>query len=772
MDKAKLISILKCTPYIEIPKIVRPDSIIREVERHAGTKDPDKLASIAGRIHQAIAMASAAHSGIVRQSGEPYIFHPYSVAYLLAVSGMDDDCVIAGLLHDTVEDTSMTIEEIENAFGKKVANLVDGVTKLTEIREKIENEEVCRKLSREEKQATAIKKLLTFAQNDSRIIMVKLFDRLHNMMTLDAMAPEKQTRIALETLNLYVPLAHRLGIYWLKEELESLAFYFGFPEEWAEIDRCVNAAYPNLAALTASLDKKTKDLFREFAPSMYNKISKVYCKTKSYYYIYTKTLKKNLEVGDLKNILSVRMVLKTDDVFDCYKVLGMLHLFPDMSLVQRYLKDYIATPKVNGYQSLHTLVRYGEYFVEFQICTEQMEDVAQKGRLIKWNPKEDPAYKDTLAEWLKTIFNELIDASSKPETFVSDIETLLPLDKMIVFTPTGQEIPLPEGATLLDFAYAIHSDLGEKCIGGTVNGKRATISHVLQNKDEVNVETAENQNPRENWLSFVKTQRAKLFIKRYLQKQQDKILENKGREILKPLFVSQERGAYFDSLEEQPDFLNFAEKFSLPKQNSLSAFLIKTASGEIKLKTVIKTFFNNDEIEKLIKAFPRRVAPLFVSTQIKEENLSPIFIPDIGMIEDYKVAVCCQPAEGDSVVAEVSQESGYTLHKKRCRHVPKIDQNHLKENVYWFEYPRYEISFLIGLQNRKGALLELAKELHDKNFDISSIHLNSDDADEYSGKVDVTVKGSNIQSVQNLKESLKNKEVIIDFKINNIIYRG
>lgn len=772
MDKKKLLSILKSELYVNIPKIVRPDSIIREVERHAGIKDPDRLAAITGRIHQAIAMASAAHSGIVRKSGEPYIFHPYTVAYLLAASGMDNDCVIAGLLHDTVEDTSMTVEEIENAFGKNVANLVDGVTKLTEIREKTENEEICRKLTREEKQATAIKKLLTFAQNDSRIIIIKLFDRLHNMMTLDAMVPEKQKRIALETLNLYVPLAHRLGIYWLKEALESLSFYFGFPEEWAEIDRGVNETYPNLAATAKSLDENTKELFRSFAPKMADRILQVYCKTKSYYYIYSKTLKKNLEVGDLKNILSVRIILKTNDVFDCYKVLGMLHLFPGFSLVQRYLRDYIATPKVNGYQSLHTLIRYKEYFVEFQICTEEMEKVAQEGQLSTWKAKDNPAYKDKIAEWLKAIFSELIDSSSKPETFVSEIETILPLDKINVFTPNGEEIPLPEGATLLDFAYAIHSDLGEKCIGGTVNGKRAAISQVLQSKDEVKVETAENQNPREDWLDFVKTQRAKQFIKRYLQKQQDKILENKGREILKPLFVSQDRGEYFDSLEKQPEFLSSAEKFSLPKQNTLNAFFIKTATGEIKLKTVVETFFQPDEIEKLIKAFPRRIAPLFSSTQKNEEELSPIFISDLGTVSDYKIAPCCRPAEGDSVVAEMSKEGGCTLHKRRCRNVSGIDPKHLKENVYWFEYPRYEISFLISLQNRKGALMELAKELHDKNFDISSIHLNSDDADEYSGKVYVTVKGSNIQSVENLKESLKNKEVIIDFKINSISYRG
>ena len=401
-----------------------------------------------------------------------------------------------------------------------------------------------------------------------------------------------------------------------------------------------------------------------------------------------------------------------------------------------------------------------------------MERVAQEGQLSKWKIKDDPAYRDTLAEWLKSIFSELIDSSSKPETFVSDIENLLPLDKMIVFTPTGEEISLPEGATLLDFAYAIHSDLGEKCIGGTVNGKRATISQVLQNKDEVKVETAENQNPREDWLDFVKTQRAKQFIKRYLQKQQDKILENKGRDILKPLFVSQERGEFFDTLEKQRAFNSFAKKYSLPKQNTLSTFFIKTATGELKLESVIEAFFSSDEISRLINAFPRRVAPLFVLQDERAEDLSPIFIKDIGMISDYKIARCCQPAEGDIVAAVVSSDEGYILHKHKCPKIAKIDTEHLKENVYWFEYPRYEISFIISLQNRKGALMELANELSDKNFNISSLHLNADDADEYSGKVYVTVQGSNIQSVENLKESLKDKEVIIDFKINSVNYRG
>ena len=450
----------------------------------------------------------------------------------------------------------------------------------------------------------------------------------------------------------------------------------------------------------------------------------------------------------------------------------MLHLFPGFSLVQRYLKDYISTPKVNGYQSLHTLIRFKEYFVEFQICTEQMERVAQEGQLSKWKIKDDPAYKDTLAEWLKTIFSELIDSSSKPEAFVNDIENLLPLDKMIVFTPNGEEISLPEGATLLDFAYAIHSDLGERCIGGTVNGKRATISQVLQNKDEVKVETAENQNPREDWLDFVKTQRAKQFIKKYIQKEQDKILENKGREILKPLFVSQERGEFFDTLGKQRAFTSFAKKYSLPKQNTLSAFFIKTASGELKLGSVIEAFFSQDEISRLINAFPRRVAPLFVLQDERAADLSPIFIKGIGMISDYKIARCCQPVEGDCVVASVSSDEGYILHKQKCPKISRIDPGHLQENVYWFEYPKYEISFIISLQNRKGALMELANELNDKNFNISSLHLNADDADEYSGKVYVTVQGSDIQAVENLRESLKDKEVIIDFKINNIHYRG
>lgn len=770
MDKQTFASILKREPYIDLPKIVRPEKIISEAIKHSNIKDPKELAAITDRIQHAVAMASAAHEGVVRKSGEPYIFHPYSVAYMLAASGMDDDCIIAGILHDTVEDTSITSEDIAENFGKDVATLVDGVTKLTEIRVS-ETSDVTRKLSREEKQAAAIKKLLTFAQNDSRIIIVKLFDRLHNMMTLDAMAPEKQLRIAEETLNLYVPLAHRLGIYWLKEELEALAFYFGFRKKWEEIDKTVVSIYPNLMNTTGFFDKKVKEIVTATSPELAKKISKVYCKTKSYYHIYAKTLKKNLEVGNVKNMLSVRIVLKTDNVFDCYAVLASIHSFPEFVVVQRYLRDYIATPKVNGYQSIHTLIRHKEYFVEIQICTEEMEKVAQEGLLPTWNSKNNPLYRDKIADWLKEIFaNELVDVS--PETFVEEIETVLPLEKITVFTPTGDEISLPEGSTLLDFAYAIHSGIGDSCIGGTINGRRVTISHVLQSKDEVKAETSENQNPRADWLNFVKTQRAKQFIKRYLQKQLGKIMENKGRETLKALFVSQDRGEYFDNLEKQPEFKALAQRFSLPKQGTLTTFFIKAADGGISMRKIIEAFFSPEEVERLVVAFPSKIAPLFNAKPKGEEiQLPPIFIKDIGEISDYSVAHCCQPDKGDFVVAAVTP-LGYVLHKKNCTEAAKIDSMHLKNDVYWFDYDKYEISFIVRLKNKKGAMLELAKELSDNDFNISSLHLNSDDAEEVTGNVYVTVKGSNIQSVEALEKSLKNKEVIIDFKISNIDYRG
>lgn len=781
MNKEELVSILKKEPFINPESTIRPEHIIREVVRHLDKADSDHIESVTETVQRAIGMAFLAHQGVVRKSGEPYIYHPYTVAYFLAYCGMDTDCVIAGLLHDTVEDTDVTIGEIEEEFGKSVAFIVDGVTKLSEIQ-----------MNREEKQASAIKKLFTYAEKDPRVFIIKLFDRLHNIVTLDAMPKEKQQRIALETLKFYVPLAHRLGLYWVKNELEQISFFYARNEDWRAIDAYVSQRYENLKKSEEEIIEKARSCIIEKVPQLADKIAKIYCEVKSYYAIYQSTLMRGLPVSSVKNIVSVRIVLKSDDILDCYSVLAGIHNCKDLIVVPKQLKDYIASPKPDGYQSIHTLVRNcsSNNLVKFQICTEKMECFAKEGPFVYGDPT---AHRNAIANWLKEINEELSDESSAPAAtvYTNTLEDNIKLEKNIIFTPKGEEIAMPDGATLLDFAFKIHSDyVGARCIGGFVNHKRATISYVLQNMDEVEIETDKNQVPREDWLNVAKTPYARKYIRRFLQKEQFQSEVTRGREKLKPLFVSQGYEKYFENLREQPEFLDLAVKYELPKDDILNSFFAAVWTGKIKMEDVLTTFFSSEEIENLKKSFPKIVAPVFSDGGGQQP---PIYIKDTGEVADYTCAKCCTPVEGDDVVA-VSSREGYTIHKRLCAELLKEMQEEqeakekqkcgqeeeseerpkrcFEENVYWLDYPKYEITFVVSLKNRQGSLSELVNELSENNFNITSLHLSSSNASDTAGDVYVTVRGSNIQSVDSLQNSLLAHESIIGFKINKINDRG
>ncbi len=761
MDKKLLRTILRRDPYIKTKGRVRPDNIIDAVTRNYKSGSSENLETSLERIQQAIALSASAHEGVVRKSGEPYIVHPNTVAYFLAEMGMDSDCIIAGLLHDTVEDTTTTVIEISEMFGETVANLVDGVTKLTEL-----------KLGKEEKQAIAFKKLITFAKDDTRIILIKLFDRLHNMMTLDAMQPEKQVRIANETLRFYAPLAHRLGVYWLKEELEALSFYFAMKEEWDRIDDFIHSRFPNVEETINNLIEKVSDAIEAKSPELSNDIYEIYGRVKSYYSIYKKTIRKQLEPSSLHDILGVRVIVDEDNHDECYLAMAAIHSYPEFTIVNKYFKDYISRPKENGYMSIHTVVRHKEFFLEVQIRTKKMDKIAREGNASHWAYKNDVSSKDKVAKWLENVLGDLND-SENPIDFMNGIENALPLSSIAIFSPKGDIYPLPEGSTLLDFAYAVHGDLGDRCIGGSVNGKKVPIYYKLSSKDAVQIETSKNQTPRKDWLNFVKTAKARQYIRRFLKRKEKKINEQNGRNILKPLFVSQNRLREYEDIKNQQGFKKLADKYSIPKRNQENLFFSKLALGEIKLRRVINSFFSKEEIQKLIEAFPKRVGPLFAARKEKksDKNLpgtKSIFIKSIGEIKDYRIANCCMPSEGDTVAAYISPTRGYILHKASCNFLKAADPERIENDVYWYEFSQYHIEFIIRLKNNKGALLEVVEELSAMDFNITSLHLNPEDAIEESGNVFVTVKGSDIRQINILKKNLKKSKSIIELKINNI----
>jgi len=761
MDKKKLKTILRRDPYIKVKSRIRPSNIVDAVTRNHSPNSTENLETSLGRIQQAIAVSASAHEGVVRKSGEPYIVHPNTVAYLLAEMGMDADCIIAGLLHDTVEDTTTTVEEISEMFGETVANLVDGVTKLTEL-----------KLGKEEKQAIAFKKLITFAKDDTRIILIKLLDRLHNMMTLDAMRTEKQVRIANETMKFYAPLAHRLGVYWLKEELEALSFYFAYNEEWHHIDDFIHSRFPNVEETIKNLILEVSTAIDAKSPELSENIHDIYGRVKSYYSIYKKTIRKQLEISSLHDILGVRVIIKNDDQDDCYLAMAAIHSYPKFTIVNKYFKDYISRPKENGYMSIHTVVRHKEFFLEVQIRTKKMDKIAREGNASHWAYKNDVSSKDKVAKWLENVLGDLND-SENPIDFMNGIETALPLAGIAIFSPKGDIYPLPENSTLLDFAYAVHGDLGDRCIGGSVNGKKVPIYYKLSSKDAVSVETSKNQTPRKDWLSFVKTAKAKQYIRKFLKRKEKIINVQNGRNILKPLFASQDRLKEYEDLKNQIGFKKLADKYSIPKRNQENLFFAKLALGEIKLRRVINAFFNKEAIQQLVEAFPKRVGPLFAAKKDKKSEVAvsgtrSIFIKSIGEIKDYRLAHCCIPSEGDTVSAYISPTRGYILHKTSCSTLKNVEPNRIENDVYWYEFAQYHIEFIIRLKNNKGALLEVVEELSTMDFSITSLHLNPEDAIEASGNVYVTVKGSDIRHINMLEKNLKKGKSIIALTISNI----
>ncbi len=764
MDFNELCNVLKRKPHIEISRFLRPNDIINAVYENHPEYSEEERKNAKEKINAAIILATSAHQGILRKSGEPYIVHPYSVAYFLAKMGLDLECVISGLLHDTVEDTTTTLLEIENLFGTKASKLVDGVTKLTNLN-----------INKAEKQAHAFKKLITFAADDIRVIFIKLLDRLHNMMTLDSMPPERQKAIADETIRFYAPLAHRLGIYWLKEELEALSFFYTNNDDWNVINNYIDQKYENPELILNLLQDKVRDAINFKSPIMCNKISSIYGRIKSYCSIYKKTIKQERSISSLYDIIGIRVIIESDNLDDCYAVMGAIHSSPDFTVISERFKDYIATPKANRYMSIHTGVRYKEYFMEIQIRTIGMHHIAEEGDASHWAYKNDESHKDKTTKWLKEVLSDFTD-SNNPLSFMRDIETALPLEKISIFTPKGELVTLPEGATLLDFAYAIHGMLGNTCIGGTVNGKKVPIYYKLNNKDEASVESSKKQVPRSDWLNFVVTHKAKHYINRHLKKQEKSVYIAKGKEKLKPLFDALHRQKDFENITSLHLFSEIEDKYSLPKVKTEEVFFLKIATGEIKLRKLIQTFFSDSEIEKLIALFPNRIAPLFPERRKEKEKDEAeskpgnhsIFIQSLGEIKDYHIAKCCNPEEGDPIAAYISPNRGYIIHNSKCQTIETLEPERIERNVYWYAYNMYLIEFIIEIKNNKGAILEVIQEIVNYDLNINSMHIDPKDTTEKSGLLYMTVKGSDIKKIEKLEQTLKQKKNIISLMIGNI----
>ena len=667
-------------------------------------------------IEKAIEYATYAHKDQVRKSGEAYIVHPIQVAGILAELHLDPDTIATGFLHDVVEDTGFTIEDIEYVFGKDVAFLVDGVTKLGKIKYK----------SHEEQQAENHRKMLLAMANDLRVIMVKLADRLHNLRTLKFHKPEKQRMIANETLEIYAPLAHRLGMNKIKWELEDTSLRYLNPQQYYRIVQLMDSKRDEREAYihetVVNIEEATRELEIE---------AEIYGRPKHIYSIYRKMKDKKKEFNEIYDLLAIRVLVNS--IRDCYAVVGAIHT--KWKPMPRRFKDYIAMPKANMYQSIHTtVIGPGGKPVEIQIRTFEMHAVAEYGVAAHWAYKEgntqkvsnDPLQKQL--DWFKDLI-ELQDDSKDANDFMNSVKEDIFGDKVYVFTPKGDVSELPLGSGPLDFAYNIHTEVGNKTVGAKVNNKIVPLNYQLKTGDIVEVLTSANSfGPSRDWINLVFTTRAKNKIKRFfkLQDRDENII--KGRELLEKQIT--ELGFNFKDFMTKQGMKDIATRFNFGTEEDLFAAI---GFGEISYQTVANKMTEKArreiEDQKVVETAFEKTTP---QGQKKESQKMKIRHEGGVIIEGVdnlliRLSRCCNPVPGDAIVGYITKGRGISVHRKDCPNVqlPESEQNRLIE-VDWEDAAntgqQYDTELVVEGYNRNGLLNEVLNVINSTTKSLNSVN--------------------------------------------------
>ena len=597
------------------------------------------------RIEAAYELAKKAHEGQVRSSGDPYISHPIAVAVILVGLGMDSDTIIGALLHDVVEDTSVTLEDIEKQFGADVAELVDGVTKLANIPYS----------SRAEQQAENVRKMLLAMAKDVRVVIIKLADRLHNMRTLDFRIPEKQRVKSLETMEIYAPLAHRLGIRSVKEELEDLSLKHLDPVAYHEIEQ-------QLALRKEDREAFLKNIIKRIQARLESEhvTAQIDGRVKSIYGIYRKMYIQGRSFDEIYDIYAVRIIV--DTVLECYNILGIIH---DMLRpIPNRFKDYISTPKQNMYQSLHTTVLDKEGVpVEVQIRTWDMHYTAEYGVAAHWKYKIGMEGKDALDErlaWIRQLLESQKD-SDDVEDIVKSIKTDIAPEEVFVFTPRGDVIRLPQGSTVVDFAYAIHSEVGNKMIGAKVDGRIVSLDYKVKTGMivEIITSTTQSNGPSRDWLKFVKTSEARNKIRSWFKKEKREENVAEGKLALEKEMC---RNLIAPPAEEREKFI--ADIAARQKYNTVDDFYASIGYGGVSLEKIMPRI--KDDFIRLYRKTEQTLAPTVKKSSQKASN---------GVIVEglegclIKFARCCNPLPGDEIVGFITRGFGVSIHKCDCANV-------------------------------------------------------------------------------------------------------
>ena len=702
------------------------------------------------KIIHAYEVANKLHTGQFRKSGEPYIIHPLNVACILASLHVGPDTICAGLLHDVVEDTAMTKEGIAEEFGQDIAELVDGVTKVGQLQF----------VSLEEKQVENHQHMLLAMAKDIRVIVVKLADRLHNIRTLGSLNSEKQVRIAKETLEIYAPLAHKLGIFKIKAELEDTALKYVEPAYYNKILGQIKA---DNSARMQNVDH-TIDEIKKILDDNGLKDYKIKGRIKNIYSIYKKMVNQNKDFNDIYDILAIRVIV--DTISECYQVLGLIH--SHYTPVPKRFKDYIAVPKPNMYQSLHTTVISEDGFTfEVQIRTQDMDKVAEYGIAAHWAYKEGVEYSKEkeqfeIAQKLKW-YGDLLKFSEEEKSddakdYVETVKEDLLNTNVYVYTPQGEVVDLPRGATPLDFAYKIHTNIGNKTVGAMVNNHIVPLDYELQTGDIISIKTNKNSfGPSENWLKIAKTTHAKHKIKSFLNKQNRDILLLHGKSTLEEEF-RQNKITDFDITDE---FVK--ENFNKNNVSTVEELYLEIGKGNLSPKTVIAKY-TGDDANRLDEALTRQMER---NQRILTTNSETGVVVEGLTNPQLKLGSCCNPIPGDEIIGYVTKGNGIVVHHANCKNA----KNFQKERIIpltWATNPgrKYPVSIKIEATSNMNLLLDIMNTVSASGMSILAINANSSSTLETIVKLKVMC--NNLLDLEKMILNLKKVKYIYNIERENL----
>jgi len=697
-------------------------------------------------IEKAYIFSASVHKGQVRLSGEPYLIHPLEVTAMLADMKLDVASLLTGLLHDAVEDTLATIEQIEDEFGKDVAFIVDGLTKISKISFG----------SQVERQAENFRKMMLAMSSDIRILLIRLADRMHNMRTLEYQTPDKQVFIARETLEVYAPLAGRLGINWMKVELEDLSLKYLGPQDYMELTEWVSKKKGEREKYT----EEVKKIIRKELEN-YGLKGKVEGRAKHFYSIFKKMKEQHINFDEVYDLTAFRIVLDSDKIKECYEVLSVVHAL--WKPVPGRFKDYIAMPKANNYRSLHTTVigPYGER-VEIQIRTKEMHKWAEMGIAAHWKYKEGQAFSSEDEDQINKLRELLEDQQEHKDAreFMRNLKLALYPEEVYVFTPTGDVKSFPRGATPIDFAYSIHTDVGNQCIGAKVNRNIVPLRYKLKNGDTVEVTTKKNHYPSKDWLKYVVTSRAISKIKHWIKTEEREKSIALGREIFNK--ESKRHRLQLKSLMKSDQFKDVLAEYTLNNVDDMMALI---GYGKLSAKQVINHFIPGEE---------RKEEGLFEKVKEKIKKTPTDAEVSITGVDNVMVrfARCCDPLPGDDIVGYITRGRGVSVHVSGCPKIKEMDVERIIDVKWNVEKQHtHPVNIRVVCRDKRGVLVDPSNVIFSLGINISYANITAS-GDGYAS-CDFQVGVNDLNELNQVFTGLRNlKNVISVDRVSDPLFRG